>query len=1214
MGLAFAGPGHAADSPADDKAKPTPTKQLELHRLTNDELFKQARAMYDRASWDYLAQLRALAATEMQLEDIRRQIEQPSTAPQAAARQRKGPSNEEEAARKALDAARKTREMVKRKSKWVQNEKELLDRITTRLEEGRSATVAFQNTLEDLKGFALESALRVKDGSLTEDKVPAELKPPFLGKKKQDLLDGMARLRQRSAEVQKEQQQSARHLEEANKAVLAADAEVVEASKNLLREQKRQELEKAYHGQKTDALLAELARMVEEGIGLKGTYELALRKFDAQARQCVRLREALDAVKQPDAKIPQVTRAEDVAAATQSIRKLIEFYARRTNKIGELRTALAALVEEGREFEADAVVSEEHLFKMQVLANLLRKNGVANEELPPKARAAELEPAARRQKQSASVVRATTEKAKVELRELTRQRADAETAGQAAAKQLANLKESQEGTLAALHWEGQLKRMAGPQVVKVFAATRDELGRKVAKLKDAQAAYRKAVSAAAEARTRLEGLKDPFLRAAEEKGQVEKQKLLEELRKEAGLERAPRATANQPAAKKPTPMNRLRSETGTELDQVADRLAAFQQLLAGRVRILEERQARQKDLLAAIDRLQEKARAYAKMLAGARRLALQLNATAVDIKKRLGGGDLTSEHIPDGVTDALRLELRTKLDAEATSVLNLLNQLQQDRDKLLRPDSDGQAVTAATREILTLVGRRLDLLADLKRLAAEYRRDPATRSPTERKRLDQRAAERQSDEASGWDTVLGIDSSKTARSLADLLESYYRELIEIEDRRDLLTKQRDKVNQLIELTRKETASLQRVMPLLARQRAEIEAAREEEMVLARARLRPERADELLKAFQAKTGRLLNKPLPVADKDKADKVEELGRALFDRYVRLEAGQRWSAELNARLTPAGIPAEAGVYQDELAQMNAVSAANRRRVEALTGQEKPGPATGGEIAATRRELARVRTEGVKRIGLTIAGILLGAILLPRLLLGVLWWIFGRKSGDTSSLVWAALRTAIKAAVWVAALILILSLLGVNVTAIIAGLGIFGLAVGLAAQPMIADLIGAVVIFAERRFKIGDVIRLGTDNSVRVVGLTWRSTQVKNADGLVVTIPNRKVTEATIQNLTRATGTFDCLDLSVTTEQDAAKVLAVLQRAMESCENAVADQEVSVQEFNQKGEAKTIKYRFSWFLTDYEKRNQTRDEVFARISASLAHEEMAGTEIRLA
>lgn len=270
------------------------------------------------------------------------------------------------------------------------------------------------------------------------------------------------------------------------------------------------------------------------------------------------------------------------------------------------------------------------------------------------------------------------------------------------------------------------------------------------------------------------------------------------------------------------------------------------------------------------------------------------------------------------------------------------------------------------------------------------------------------------------------------------------------------------------------------------------------------------------------------------------------------------------LSARAAASGIKAEAGVYQDELARINAASAGNARRVHALTGRAEPGPASGGEIDKTRKELAQVRTAGVQRIGITIGGILLAAVLLPRFLLWVLWRLIGGSRGEKSSLVFSALRAILKIGVWVAAFILILNLLGFNVTAILAGLGIFGLAIGLAAQPLFADVIGAVVIFAERRFKIGDVIRLSGEDPARVVGLTWRATQVQNADGLLVTIPNRKVTEATIQNQTRAGKTYDSLAVSVITDRDAGRVLAVLERAMAECEHLAADHAVAVREFN--------------------------------------------------
>src|SRR5262249_13065241 len=224
------------------------------------------------------------------------------------------------------------------------------------------------------------------------------------------------------------------------------------------------------------------------------------------------------------------------------------------------------------------------------------------------------------------------------------------------AKQLANLKESQEVTLAALQWQGQLNALTGPQVIELFTTTGKELVDRLEKLKGEADTYKKAAAAVAEATARLDALKDPFIRAAEEQGQAEKQKLIGELRKEAGLERAtagtqPTLPAGDP--KKPDFMGKPVADTRAELAKASDQLFAFQQLLAGRVRVLDERETRKNDLRAALDELEKVAVAYSKTLAGARLLALQLSATAVDLKKRLGKGDVSGDVIPPGVTEAL---------------------------------------------------------------------------------------------------------------------------------------------------------------------------------------------------------------------------------------------------------------------------------------------------------------------------------------------------------------------------------------------------------------------------------------------------------------------------------------------------------------------------------------------------------------------------------
>jgi small-conductance mechanosensitive channel len=1232
-------PVRSADPPAPaDKAKSAETTKVELHRLKNDDLLKIATGIYEKGTQDYLAAARAIASTEILMEDAASRVDAAARAKVPGflgpAPMRKKPTAEEEA-QAALDAAKVKLEAAKRKLKLIQVQKDLLGRLSSALDAGQLAAVACLNALDDLKPYTIEIGLRVKDSSLAADKVPAQLTPESLDKKRADLAAGEVKRKQKAADAPKAQAKVAKQLEEANKDVLAAEADVAQAGKALSQEQKRLQMEKIYTRMMPDDMLADLARLVEEGDGLKGSYELALARFQTQAADVARLRKALTAQKRPESKIPQIARAEDIEAAAKSIQQLIDYYRARIKAIEGLQAALAVLAKQGGEFEADAAVSYEHLFKMNVVAGLLKKAGVPETKFPDGGQPQRVMEAAERQSKSAAEVQAITAKVKTERIDLDKQLAEAKQAGEAAAKQLANLKESQSITTAALRWEADLRGMKADQVIETFDKTRRELTSIQTRLAASETEYKKAAATVAETRAKLDGLKDPFLRQAEEQGQAEKAKITGELRKEAGLERVERDSPIPPpavqkkdeAAKKPEPEKKTEPDKRAELTKMTETLAEFQQHLEAWVRVEDERTTKASELLASLSDLGKKATAYNSVLAEARQLALRLNAAASDLKRRVGKGEMASDKMPDGATEALRAELRTKLEADTATVLIALAQVEQEREKLRRPDADADALKVATKELLVLVGQRLDLLAEIKRLAGEYQREKKDRTPSEVKRLAQRAADRQTADGTIVDRLLEIDKSKAAISIEELVESYYQELIELDDKDENLKKQKDKIDQLIELTQKALAAVIRVMALLEKQRAWLQTAQDEEMVLARARLKPDHADELLKAYQTKTGRLLPKPVPVGDKEKADKVTELAGVVFERLVRLEAAKRWQGVLAARLTPSGLKAEAGVCQDELARVNSTAEANARRAATLTGAEPPEPGkavgadlakqpvVGGEIGKSRDELRGIRTEGVKSIAIRIAAIILAALLLPRVLLWVIRRAIGRgKGAEEAGLVLSTLRAFLKAVVWVTAFAIILRVLGFDVTAIVAGLGIGGLAIGLAAQPMLADMIAALVIFAEGKFKIGDVIRLGNDDPAKVIGLSWRSTQVRNADGLVVNIPNRKVTEQTVQNLTKAGHTYDNLNVTVTTQREVGKVLAMIRRALEECKFLTAEHGVSVKEFTHKGETKVAKYRFWWFVKDYEGRNKTRDEVFARITASLVDDELKGTEVTLA
>lgn len=88
-----------------------------------------------------------------------------------------------------------------------------------------------------------------------------------------------------------------------------------------------------------------------------------------------------------------------------------------------------------------------------------------------------------------------------------------------------------------------------------------------------------------------------------------------------------------------------------------------------------------------------------------------------------------------------------------------------------------------------------------------------------------------------------------------------------------------------------------------------------------------------------------------------------------------------------------------------------------------------------------------------------------------------------------------------------------GINVTSLLAGLGIGGLAVALAAKDTLSNIFGSVTIIADRPFKLGDRIRIHDyEGYVQEIGL--RSTRLKTSDGRSIIIPNNSVVNRSVIN----------------------------------------------------------------------------------------------------
>lgn len=135
---------------------------------------------------------------------------------------------------------------------------------------------------------------------------------------------------------------------------------------------------------------------------------------------------------------------------------------------------------------------------------------------------------------------------------------------------------------------------------------------------------------------------------------------------------------------------------------------------------------------------------------------------------------------------------------------------------------------------------------------------------------------------------------------------------------------------------------------------------------------------------------------------------------------------------------------------------------------------------------------------------------------------------SADFASAI-GIIRVLVNIAVWALATILVLDNLGVNVTALVAGLGVGGIAIGLAAQGIFSDLFAALSMLFDRPFRVGDTIQFGTNTgTVEAIGL--KTVRVRLLSGEQLVIGNTQLLAQEVSNLKRIEARRVVLVLGVT------------------------------------------------------------------------------------
>lgn len=154
-------------------------------------------------------------------------------------------------------------------------------------------------------------------------------------------------------------------------------------------------------------------------------------------------------------------------------------------------------------------------------------------------------------------------------------------------------------------------------------------------------------------------------------------------------------------------------------------------------------------------------------------------------------------------------------------------------------------------------------------------------------------------------------------------------------------------------------------------------------------------------------------------------------------------------------------------------------------------------------------------------------------------------RSDSDLDDQLLPILRKTIKAVIWVFGIVVAMSNSGFDVGALIAGLGIGGLALALAAQDTVKNIFGGLMIFLDKPFQIKERIKVnGMDGFVEEIGV--RSTRVRTLEGRLITIPNGQFSDNAVENVTKEPTRKVVVNLGLTydtTPNDMEKAMKILE-----------------------------------------------------------------------
>ncbi len=1171
------------DFPKDDNT-PLP----ELHLLENDKLLKMAESMIQHAYYSYLAELRGYSKSEIHIKQTNQQANSLKLPTALSIPDEALPL---EIKRNQLNQSKIWLETNQQQLKLLEAQKVYLEKHIAQITTTQLSANLLLKAFDDIKVFLLEINLRLSDRTLMANEVPTALYEDKLASMKLNVWDQPARLTRDLEKYENIIKTTVERISKVHKNILEATTSLTDAEEIYSEELKRQNLKQDYIIKPPQQLLRELVKSQEELIWLNGTFNLSYRRFHRLQKQSNDIRVQLESLSPPKFQDSQL----DSTKIEESIKATITHEKKRIKKLGGLKEVLVKMIDQVKNYQADDIVLNEHLFRMQVLTGVveeLTKEGtLPKKDLPKLTSSKTLTDRINTNDKIREDVLLIMSKTGEQLLDLDQQIDNTLTAHKDAEDRLSKFLMEQILAKQARQWDSELKQLEPSNLIKRFKDNADAIKQNSAKLEKSEKSYQQLQSDTQKAGKQLQTVKDPLLRSIQQESSVEYKAILEKLFEGTDLK--------QPENLQPATAHRT-DEKSLSIEEITIDNRQYQKIISTQIRNIEELQKYRLELLETMKELEKKTSHLAKGSQQAGKLSLQHYAIAIELKKRLGQQQLQSDEIPDGITDALQKERISKFENKSIKLSNEQNSLGQQIIILSQPVKTLPEQKQILGNILEAIGKRLDIQQDWRKLVMHLEAGRQALSEIEKKTLEQDALRLMESETTWQESMLGFVPSDRAENLTQLMQSLYQEWIELEGNQKNLQTQKDKLEQLIQSVGEEETIISQLMPLLQQQVTQLTETYNKEYTEIKTRILHLKASE-------------------QHKNKSEAIAQQLNRLFTQYLQIAATHQWIQLFELRLSAESLGAVLDDYQQQLGDFNIKTATIERRFDFLKGHTNNNSAklpseetpksdmhkirfSQGEIGVLRAERKKILSQEViwvlGKIGIIIVSALLLVTLLNWIISRMLKRAHERNATAHNIFALSFMNAFLKFTIWVIAIIILFSVLGFHVGTIMAGLGIGGLAVAMAARETLANILGGFLLFFESPFSIGDVIKIGS-NTAKVTGLTWRTTRLITGFGYSYSIPNCQVTEATIKNYTHTTPPGDFFLVYVSAKYDPQIVIPVINQALAECSTVLQDEPKGtwVAEESMLGNMTVMAYWPWWSLQDYHKRNGVRNEVWQMI-----------------